>query len=170
MGRTDRQGSIEVLPADRPLQILLVKHGDQWLARLPTAPGLEPRLSATVVHDERRVALAARMAALRNALVDLASRRQLLLADAKSRIAAGQYAEALQAIQQVRELPAAEDLVAATVVEAKKDLSGDDALLARLDAAAADMQQVLTAQFDAKEIDEVAAQLQQHTVGKERPK
>ena len=44
-------------PADHLLQIVLVKHGDQWLARLPMVPGLEPQLSATVVHNEHRIEL-----------------------------------------------------------------------------------------------------------------
>ena len=62
------------------------------------------------------------MAALRDAVVDLAARRQMLLVRAKARIAAQQFAEAEQAIKQLRELPAAQDLVAARIAEAKKDL------------------------------------------------
>ena len=161
LGRTDRQGSLQVPPADHLLQIVLVRHGDQWLVRLPMVPGLEPRLSAAVAHNDHRIELDGRVAALRDAVVDLAARRQMLLGRAKARIAAKQLAEAEQAIKQLRELPAAaEELVASRIAEAKKDLSGDAASLARLDAVQADYQQALAAQFDAKEIDELAAQLE----------
>ncbi len=168
LGRTDRQGSLPVPPADRVLQVVLVKHGDQWLARLPIVPGLEPQLSATVAHNEHRIELEGRVAALRDGIVDLAARRQMLLGRARARIAAQQFAEAEQAIKQLQELPAAQDLVAARLAEAKKDLSGDEASLARLDAVLADFQQVLAKQFDAKEIDDLVAEIEEHKTGQKK--
>ena len=170
LGRTDRQGSLRVPPGDHLLQIVLVKHGEQWLARLPIVPGLEPQLSAAVADNEHRIELDASVAALRDAVVDLAARRQMLLVSARARIAAQQFAGAEQAVKQLRELPAAEELVAARIAEAKNSLSGDAASLARLDAVLADYQQVLAAQFDAKEIDDLVAQIEQHKTDKEKPK
>jgi hypothetical protein len=168
LGRTDRQGSLQVPPADQLLQIVLVRHGGQWLARLPLVPGLEPRLSAAVVHSEHRVELDARVAALRADVIDLAARRRMLLRGARARIAARQFAEAEQAIKQLRDLPAADELVAARVAGAKQELAGDAASLARLDAVLADFQQVLAAQFDAKEIEELATQIEQHKTDHEK--
>ena len=162
LGRTDRQGSLAVPPADHPLRIVLVRHGDQWLARLPMVPGLEPELSVTVVHSGHRVELEGRIAVLRDALIDLAARRRMLLARVKARMADKQFAEAEKAIAQWRELPSPEDLAARRLAEAKKDLSGDAAAVARLEAVAADFQQALAAQADAKEIDDLAAEIQQH--------
>ena len=169
LGRTDRQGSLQVLPGDQLLQIVLVKHGDQWLARLPIVPGLEPRLSATVVHDGRRIELGALGAALRDAVVELAAQRQMLLRRAKTSLAARQFTEAAQAVKELRELPVAQDLVAARVAAAKTASSGDAASLARLDAVLADFQPVLAAQFDAKEIDDLAAEIEQHATDHEKP-
>jgi hypothetical protein len=160
LGRTDRLGSISLAPVEHLLQIVLVRHGDQWLARLPIVPGLEGQLSAAVARNEHGVELDALAASVRDALVDLAARRQMLLGRVKARIAAKQVAEAQQAIKQLRELPAAEDLVTTRFADAKKDLSGDTAALARLDALLAELQQAVAAQFDAKEIDDLAAQLE----------
>jgi hypothetical protein len=161
LGRTDRQGSLAIQPSDHILQILLVKHGDQWLARLPIVPGLELQLSAAVDHNEHRIALEGRVATLRDAIVDLAARRQILLKRARARISAHQFAEAEQVLKQLRELPSAEDLVTARIADAKKDFSGDEASLTRLDAVLAGFQQTLAARFNAKEIDDLAAEIPQ---------
>ncbi len=160
LGRTDARGSLSIAPApDRLVQILLVKHGNQWLARLPMVTGLEPQLAAAVAQDDDSVALQAALAGVRDAAVDLTARRAMLLGRLKARMAAGQLAEAEQLLKELRQLPGAKDFIASRAGELKKDLPGDAATQAKLDAALGELERVLAAQFDAKAIDELAAQL-----------
>ena len=84
LGRSDARGLLSVPPSrEHLLQILLVRHGDQWLARLPMVPGLEPQLSVVVAHDDSRIALEECLAAVRDAAVDLAARRAMLVSRLK---------------------------------------------------------------------------------------
>ena len=142
------------------MQILLVKHGEAWLARLPMVAGLEPQLTAAVAQDDGSVALQAALAGVRDAAVDLTARRAMLLGRLKARIAAGQLAEAEQLLKELRQLPGAKDFIASRAGELKKALPSDAATQAKLDASLAELERVLAAQFDTKAIDELARQLQ----------
>ena len=71
LGRTDRRGSLRVAPVDdHLLQILLVKHGEQSLARLPIVAGLEPQLTVAVAPDSGGVELEGLLAGVRAAAVE----------------------------------------------------------------------------------------------------
>jgi hypothetical protein len=170
LGRTDRQGTIRVAAVgtvENPLRILLVKHGDQWLARLPVVPGLEPHLSLALAHDEHRIEREGVLSGVRDAVIDLAARRETLLTRLKARIAAQRFEEAETLLAELRQLPAPQEVVAARAGDLKKNLSGQTASSgAKLDAALDDLQNLLTAQFDAKVIDDLAAEIEKH---KEKP-
>jgi hypothetical protein len=161
LGCTDDRGSLSVAPArDHLLQILLVKHGDEWLARLPMVAGLEPQLTVALAHDGSRVALQECLAGVRDAALDLAARRAMLAGRLQARMAAGQLAEAEQLLKELRQLPSAQEMIAARVRELKKGLPSDAEFQGKIDAALGQMQRVLAAQLDAKAIDQLAAQLQ----------
>jgi hypothetical protein len=170
LGRTDRQGTIRVPPADNPLRILLVKHGDQWLARLPLVPGLEPQVSLAVAHDEYRIERESVLSAVRDAVIDLAARRETLVIQLKARIAAKRFEEAETLLAELRRLPASQQLVATRAAELKKNLAGPAASAAKIDAAVANLQSALaTSQFDAKAIDELAAEVDKHKEKAKQP-
>ena len=59
----------------------------------------------------------------------------MLVGRLKARIAAGQFAEAEQLLKELRQLPGAKDFIASRAGELKKDLPGDAAIQAKLDAA-----------------------------------
>jgi hypothetical protein len=156
LGRTDRQGSLRIAPSGSPLQVLLVRHGDEWLARLPMVPGLEPQLSLAVAPDEYGIEREGVLAGARDAAMDLAARRELLIRRLKACIAAERLDEAETLLKELRQLPTPQDLLAAPAAGLKK-LSGEAASQGKADTALADFQKVLTAQFDAKAVDDLAA-------------
>lgn len=123
-------------------------------------PGLEPQLSVAVANDDSRIALEECLARVRDAAVDLAARRAMLVGRLKARIAAGQFAEAEQFLKELRQLPSPKDLIAMRSRELQKDLPGDAVFQGKIDSALGELQGVLAAQLDAKAIDELAAQLQ----------
>ena len=170
LGRTDRRGSLDIAPADgRPLQILLVKHGDQWLARLPMVAGLEPRLSAAVAPEDRRIDLERWSSGVRDAAVDLTARREALASRVKARIAAGQLGEAESLLKELRQLPSVQDFLASRTAELKKDMPDDPVFQGKADAILKDVQNALSSQFDAKAADKLAAQIEQHRVKPKKP-
>jgi hypothetical protein len=170
LGRTDRRGSLRVAPAgDQLLQILLVKHGEQRLARLPMVAGLEPQLTLSVSDDDGLIELEGLFAGLRDAAVDLAVRREVLLSRLKARIAAGRLDEAKPLLKQLRGLPGAQDLLTLRATELKKDLAGTAASQAKIDAALHELQKVLDSQLDAKALDKLAAQLEKPPAKPKKP-
>jgi hypothetical protein len=166
LGRTDFQGTLEVPPADNPLQILLITQGGQRLAQLPVVPGLEPRLALAVAPDARRMELDELSSALHDAAIDWAARYEALASRLKKRIAAGQYDEAERLLSELREMPTVEEHIKTNVRRLTKDIPSDPALRSRIDAIMTDVQTVLTSQLDAKAIDELARQIQK---GREKP-
>jgi hypothetical protein len=170
LGRTDRQGSLGIAPAGgRPLQIILVKHGDQWLARLPLVAGLEPRLSLVLAPDDRRIDLERWRAGVRDAAVDLTARREALASRVKARIAAGQLEEADQLLKELRQLPSAQDLLASRTAELKKDMPDDPVFQGKIDAVLKDVQNALSSQFDPKAADKLATQIERRRAKPKKP-
>ena len=82
----------------------------------------------------QRIELEGLFAGVRDAAVDLAARREMLLGRLKARIAAGRLDEAKPLLKELRRLPSAQDLVALRASELKKDLSGTAASQAKIDA------------------------------------
>ncbi len=105
LGRTDRSGGIDVAPTGDPLTILLVRSGQQLLARLPIVPGFAEELIAYVPDDTQRLEAEAFATALQEQLVDAVTRRQVLIARAEAQLDAGQPAEAKKLLAQLRQLP-----------------------------------------------------------------
>ncbi len=170
LGRTDRHGSLSIAPAgEHPLQILLVKQGDQWLARLPLVAGLEPRLSVAVAQDDRRIDLERWSAGAGDAAVDLTARREALASRVKARIAAGQLQEAESLLKELRQLPSVKDLLASQTAKLKKDMPDDPVFQGKADAILKDVRNVLSSQLDAKAADKLATQIERHRVKPKKP-
>ena len=79
VGRTDRQGQLLIPPTDVPLRVLLVRSGNEVLARLPIVPGLEPQLTALIANDDQRLAAEGFITGLQEELVDVFARRKILM-------------------------------------------------------------------------------------------
>lgn len=110
VGRTDRAGSVEVAPTDEPLSIVLVRSGQQLLARLPVAAGFTAEATAFVPDDTERLEVEAFVSALQEQLVDTVTRREVLLARAEAQLEAGRPAEARELLDTLQRLPDRETL------------------------------------------------------------
>ena len=108
LGRTDRQGRITVPPGESPLRVLLVRSGSELLARLPMVPGLQTEYTAEVADDDRRLEAEGSVSGLRERLVDLITRREVLFARTRARIKAGKLDEAEKLIEQLQRLQKSE--------------------------------------------------------------
>ncbi len=110
LGRTDRSGSVEVAPTGDPLAILLVRSGQQLLARLPVVAGFAGDWTAYVPDDTQRLEAEAFVTALQEELVDTVTRREVLLARAEAQLEAGRLDEAREVRDQLHRLPDRETL------------------------------------------------------------
>jgi len=125
LGRSDRHGRLIIPPGEHLLRVLVVKHGGAILARLPIVPGAEPELLARIADDDQRLAVEGIITGLQEELVDLVTRREVLLARARARIKQGKFDEAAELIDQLNRLPSGSDFARA-LANARKAISSDD--------------------------------------------
>jgi hypothetical protein len=105
LGKTDRQGELVVEPQEAPVDLLYVRLGSQLVARAPVAYAGD-RLMTIPLPDERpRLAADATLAALREELVDLVARRNILVARIEARLEEGENDRARELLSELDRLP-----------------------------------------------------------------
>ncbi len=159
LGRTDRQGALAVPWSGSPLEILLVRHGDQWLARLPVAPGLEPQLTVALTPDEHGIERQALLAGLRDTAVGLAVRQATLAARLKAAVDAKRLDQARQILKEIRALPPAAGILKGRREELAGDIPCGPDSQDKIAAALAELQAALDAQRDRQGVDTLAKPL-----------
>ncbi len=105
LGETSRDGSLAIPPGAVPLRMLLVKNGSVLLARVPIVSGYRPLVVVPVADDGIRLAAETRLAALREELIDLVARRNILMARTRRKIEAGDFKEAHELLIELDQLP-----------------------------------------------------------------
>jgi len=111
LGATDWQGNFELPKAETgALQTLLVKSGNQLLARLPLVPGQQPQLEAAVVNDDGRLQAEGFISTLQSKIMDLEARRQISAVRIRAKIKDGKLDEAQKMIEEFRNLETRTDL------------------------------------------------------------
>ena len=112
IGRSDRNGVVQVPASDHPLVILLVKQGGQLLARLPLVAGLEREVVVTLTGDASRLGAERFLLATRDVLVDTAARRELLISRIRTHLERDEADKARKLQAELKGLPTAERLIA----------------------------------------------------------
>ena len=139
--------------------MLLIRNGSEPLARLPIVPGLEPELIAVVANDDRRLEAEGLITGLQEAMVDLVTRRTVLIARAGARIEAGKLDEAADLIETLRNLPAGPQFAGTLAAEKKNIYSSDPAVQAKIDALFGDTQKLLRKYLDPAAVEDAWQQL-----------
>ncbi|MEA1950298.1 MAG: hypothetical protein U9N87_02865, partial [Planctomycetota bacterium] len=104
VGRTNEKGTVEISANDRRLRILEVKCGGVLLARLPIVPGLSARLTAEVPDVDKRLEMEGFVTGMQEKLIDIVTRREVLIARARRHIDAADWAQAKACIDELRTL------------------------------------------------------------------
>ncbi|WP_254510706.1 hypothetical protein [Anatilimnocola floriformis] len=111
IGATDWRGDIELPQAETAaLQTLLVKSGNQLLARLPLVPGQQPQLEAAVVNDDGRLQAEGFIASLQSKIMDLEARRQISAVRIRAKIKDDKLDDAQKMFEEFRNLETRSDL------------------------------------------------------------
>ena len=159
IGRTDHRGSVVVPPAEHPLRILLVRNGDHTLARLPLVPGMKDILTAAVPDDRGRLQAEGFINGLQEELVDTVSRREVLLALTKARLAVGKLDEAKSLLVKLRGLPTGKQFSLKLANVQKEISSSDPTVQARINALFDDTRKLLDQHLDDKPVESLARKL-----------
>jgi len=188
LGRTDRTGSVIIRPGEDPLRLLLVRHGGMLLARLPTVPGMlewpklkqkepitswrvarspislgkedkEEQLYAEIPNDDQRLAAEGFILGLQEDLVDLVTRREVLVAQARARLKAKKVDEADTLIRQLQQLKTRDEFARELDQQKDKIYSDDDMIQRQIDSMFDNTQKLLKEYLDPKVIEELGDEL-----------
>lgn len=161
LGRTDRFGSLAIPPARQGLRILFVKSGSQLLARLPIVAGLEPRLEATIVDDHQRLAAEGFIIGAQERLVDVVTRRAVLMARIRGQLKAGRPQQADKLVVELYALQTRAQMTRYLDVEHKKRYSDDPLIQRRIDALFENTRKLAVQYLDPAPVDQVAQEVRQ---------
>jgi hypothetical protein len=160
-GTTDAAGQI-VIPVDKSrIQFVLVKHGGALFARVPIAAGAQPRVDVPLPDDDARLAAEARLSAVREDLVDIVARRNILISRVQQKIDKRDFAAAEELIRALDELPGRPqfDLSLRT---AEQTLRSDDPQMQRRIKQLFEATRTLVAQFlDLKPVNQIRDDLRE---------
>ena len=84
LGITDSWGMIELKREQAPVVMLLVRSDGRLLAKVPVVPGAAAMVEIPIADDTARLQAQARLVEIREQLVDLVARRNILLARARA--------------------------------------------------------------------------------------
>ena len=171
VGRSDWQGRVTVPPAENALRVLLVKNGGEILARLPLVPGLQSECVAPIADDDGRLEAEGFITGLQEELVDLVTRREVLLARIEARLEDDKLDddkldEAAKMIDEVQRLPAAEEFSLRLKTRRAKIRTDDDATQAKINALFDDTQKLIHKHLGIDEIEELSQQLRKARGGR----
>lgn len=156
LGRTDWKGQILVEPAAHPLRILLVKSGGELLARLPIVPGMYDELVAPLPDNKQKLRAEGYIKSFQEELIDLITRREVLLAQTRALVKANRLEEANKAIVQLRTMTSADELIRALDQEAKKVVTPDPLMQHKIDALFADTRKLVEQHLDPSAVEKLA--------------
>jgi hypothetical protein len=161
IGISDSAGRITIAPGQSPLEFLLVKHGGQLFARVPVLAGEKQRIDLPLPDDDARLAAEASLASVREDLVDVVARRNILISRARQKIEKKDYAAAQELLRSLNDLPGRQQFKI-TMDAAQRSLRSDDPLMQRrIDRLFDATDKLLTQFLDVRPINEVNDELRE---------
>jgi hypothetical protein len=161
VGSSDETGQLPVGPGKTAVQLLYIKSGGELLARVPMVPGAEAAIDVPLPDDDLRLQAAARLAALREDLVDLVARRNIFIARVRQQIEDKNYQQARQLLGTLDELPTRAQFTQTLDREARLHRTKDPQVQRQIDQLFAGMQTVVGKFLDSQPIADLHEQLRQ---------
>jgi len=170
LGRTNWEGKLEVWPTRDPLRVLLVRSGGETLARLPIVPGLQSELIAPVPDNVEKLRAEGYVKGFQEDLIDLVTRREVLLAQARSHVQANRIDEAKALMKEIQAIATRDQLSRMLEQEAKKLVATDPGMQRKIDMLFADTEKILQQYLDPTAVEKLGDSLRERRVEKPSPK
>ena len=112
VGRTLRDGTLVIPPApNQGVRILLIKNGGEFLAKMPTLPGLYDEMMASVAKDDARLQVEGDITGFQENFVDSWARRAILMQRVDKLMEQQKAEEAKALVIEIQKLGNAGDLL-----------------------------------------------------------
>jgi hypothetical protein len=155
LGASDADGRLDVPPARSRVQLLYIRNGGQLLARLPVVPGADVQLVAPLPDDDARLEAESRLSAMREDLIDVVVRRNILIARARQKIEKKDWQQAQEMLRALDDLPGRAQFTVELSKEARLLRSDDPLIQRRIDRLVESTQVALGQFLDNRPINEV---------------
>jgi hypothetical protein len=129
------------------------------LAKLPVVPGAEPEIVVPLPDDDMRLEAEARLAAMREELVDVVARRNILMARARQKIEDKDFEAAQELMRSVDQLPGRSQFNLTLTTASRLLRSDDPQIQRRIDQLFEATETVLSQYLDARAISELHEEL-----------
>ncbi|MEM9352459.1 MAG: hypothetical protein AAGA92_05560 [Planctomycetota bacterium] len=136
LGLTDNAGRVRVEPLhDHRVVDIFLRSDGQVLAKVPVAAGAKAELEVPIADDTARLRAQAQLTSLRQELMDVVARRNILIARAKRRLEDQDVSGAREFLNQLDDLPSSArfDQRLRSAAESKKNRSEDERVQGRID-------------------------------------
>jgi hypothetical protein len=161
IGASDAAGKLTLRPGAQRIQTLFIKHGGQLLAKLPVVPGAEYEIAVPLPDDDMRLEAEARLASMREELVDVVARRNILMARARHKIEQKEFDAAQELIRAVDQLPGQSQFNLTLSTASRLLRSDDPQIQRRIDQLFQATQTVLSQYLDSRPISDLRAELRE---------
>jgi nucleotide-binding universal stress UspA family protein len=161
IGVSDSDGLIRIAKGGPQIRLLYVKSSDQILARVPIVPGAERLVDVPLPDDDVHQQAEARLAALREQLIDVVARRNIFMTRVRQKIEAGQFQQAENLLEALDDLPGRAQFNQALAREARLHRSDDPQVQRRIDRLFAATQLVLGQYLDVRPINKLYDELRE---------
>jgi hypothetical protein len=105
VGKSDEAGNIRIEPGAGGVRMVYLKSDGVTLALVPVVPGAEERITVPLPNDDMRLRAAARLAALREDIVDVVARRTIYMARVRQQMRDNNLEAARGLMRELDELP-----------------------------------------------------------------
>jgi hypothetical protein len=161
LGTSDIAGNITLPAGNSPIEMLLIKHGGQLLAKLPVAPGAEQLIKVPLPDDDARLAAEERLGAVRENLIDIVARRNILTARVRQKIEKKDFKAAEDLLRSLDELPNKSQFNLSLTTSARLIRSDDPRIQRRIDQMFEAAQNLSTQFLDLKPISQLHDELRE---------
>ncbi len=161
LGRTDWRGELPIPPSDSPLRILLVRSGGELLARMPIVPGLHAELNVPVPDNTQKLRAESFLKGFQEDLIDLVTRREVLLAQTCSHLQAQRLEEAQKLIEKLRLLKTRVELTRQLDQELKKLAASDSFVQRDIETLFAETRKLLGEHLNPADLERLAAAIRE---------
>jgi hypothetical protein len=159
LGSTDRDGRLAVPPSKQRVRNVIVKNGGHLLARLPVVPGAQPEVDIPLPDDDARLAAETHLASMREDLIDVVARRNILMARARQKMKNKDYSGAEKLILEINQLPGRAKFIL-EIDNARRRLRSDDPQIQRrIDHLFEGTQTALNQYLDTRPVNELSSEL-----------
>lgn len=161
VGASDQRGQVHVGPGTSAVQLLYIKSGGDLLARVPIVPGFAPAVDVPLPDDDLRMEAAARLSAMREDLVDLVARRNIVMARVRKELEDKNYQQARKLLEMLDELPTRAQFTQNLEREQRLHRTKDPQVQRQIDQLFAGMQTVVGKFLDSQPIADLHEQLRE---------